>query len=166
MRGAACRDKKNTGVKNPWKELPRERKGGRNLLRSHDAFVRSFVSVSERIHRDPNGGSFVSIPCAPGSRDQIKRVVFFVHQDSVHQVLLGYSGGKRISLKPASSDQQIASPFLSPKNREAESNTGYGTILLHPRRRSRRRAERFETLGKRPDSREIVLSIRINTYLN
>lgn len=124
MRGAACRDKKNTGVKNPWKELPGERKGGRNLLRSHDAFVRFGI-------RGPTiPPSRYHAPLGP-SRDQIKRVVFFVHQDSVHQILPSLRG------KPASSDQQIALSFSPKGNRGG--GVGYGTILFHPRRRSRRR---------------------------
>lgn len=108
MRGAACRDKKNTGVKNPWKELPGERKGGRNLLCCHDAFVRYPKARIQRGYGSPDPRLDTVCPCL----DQIKRVVFFVHP-GFRSVLLGYEGNG--SLKAASSNQQIA--LSSPRSR-------------------------------------------------
>lgn len=79
-------------------------------MRSHDAFVRFGIRGFTAALRFPDPPSRYHAPLGP-SRDQIKRVVFFVHQDSVHQVLprLRERNG---SLKPASFDQQIA---LSPR---------------------------------------------------
>lgn len=89
-------------------------------MRSHDAFVRFGI-------RGPTiPPSRYHAPLGP-SRDQIKRVVFFVHQDSVHQILPSLRG------KPASSDQQIALSFSPKGNRGGgvESVTGrFYSILV------------------------------------
>ena len=67
MRGAACRDKRNTGVKNPWKELPVERKEEEGIYCVATAASAS-VSEGREIHLvDYDRRILVSIPCAPVS---------------------------------------------------------------------------------------------------
>lgn len=105
MRGAACRDKRNTGVKNPWKELPGERKEEEGIYCVATAASAS-VSEGREIHLvDYDRWILVSIPCAPVST---KLREWFSSFTGIPWSITRPRWKRPLSKSGASSKQQIA----------------------------------------------------------